>query len=771
MFETQTNSNEKKKQKVSKTILPENKKYESESSIYKIKLPQWLKDNIAKFENKKLENYNDPAIIAKAFKVAYKAHEGQLRASGEPYIIHPIAVAGLLKEIGGSPCVIAAGLLHDVVEDTGISLTYIEENFGSEIKILVEGVTKLGGIHFTNRTEAQAENLRKMFLAMARDIRVVLVKLADRLHNMRTIEWLSEERQKRIARETKEIYAPLANRLGINRFKWELEDLAFKFLEPEEYENLKNQISIKRIDREKRLDETLNLIKNNLLNVGLSHFEIKGRPKHLYGIWSKMKRQQKQFHEIYDVAALRIITSNTEHCYRSLAVVHDTFKPIPGRFKDYIGLPKPNGYQSLHTSVIGKYRPIEIQIRTNEMHQVAEFGIAAHWKYKEGGSPALGKGERFTWFRQLVEWQQEGTEKDHNDYLASIKEDLFDEEVFVITPKGDVVGLRKGSTAIDFAYRIHSEVGNHCSGIRINEKLSPLSTKLKNGDFIEILTSNNANPSLDWLNFVVTPTAKNRIRQWYKKSHRDETIKRGKDLLEKEVGKNGFESLMSSEAMKKVAQRCNLKSTEDILASLGFGGLTLHQVLNRLREEIKVQTEEIKNENSNEITQNIKERYISNKFESKTTKKSPISGIEGLDFRIGKCCSPLPGEDIVGAVSLGNHGITIHRRDCENINHIPFERRLPVGWNDHNKLKDNKFPVQLRIEVIDRVGVLKDILMRLSDKGINVSDASVKTAFGRPAIINLCVELESSNQLNKTTDQIKSMADVLDIARVELTKS
>ena len=335
-----------------------------------------------------------------------------------------------------------------------------------------------------------------MFLAMARDIRVVLVKLADRLHNMRTIHWLSTERQKRIARETREIYAPLANRLGINRFKWELEDLAFKFLEPDDYENLKNQIALKRSDREKRLNTTLNSIKNNLANTGLQQFEINGRPKHLYGIWSKMKRQQKQFNEIYDVAALRIIVANTDSCYRALAVVHDTFKPIPGRFKDYIGLPKPNGYQSLHTSVIGRYRPIEVQIRTFDMHQVAEFGIAAHWKYKEGGSPALGNTEKFNWLRQLVEWQQEDNENDHSDYLASIKEDLFDEEVFVITPKGDVVSLKKGSTAIDFAYRIHSEIGNHCNGIRINDKLSPLSTLLRNGDFIEIITSNHSKPSL-----------------------------------------------------------------------------------------------------------------------------------------------------------------------------------------------------------------------------------------------------------------------------------
>ena len=768
MSEATANSKEIKGIEVSTIILPENKNYESESLKYDINIPDWLLENIQNYEVSNNKNDANQNLVVKAFKLAYKAHNGQLRASGEPYIIHPIAVADLLKEIGASSSVIAAGLLHDVVEDTGIALSEIEANFGLEVKVLVEGVTKLGGIHFNNRTEAQAENLRKMFLAMASDIRVVLVKLADRLHNMRTIEWLNEERKERIAKETREIYAPLANRLGINRFKWELEDLAFKFLEPKEYKNLKDQISVKRSDREKRLKVTLNLIKDNLVSSGLNNFEITGRPKHLYGIWSKMQRQQKQFSEIYDVAALRIIVGNSDSCYRALAVVHDTFKPIPGRFKDYIGLPKPNGYQSLHTSVIGRHRPIEVQIRTTSMHQVAEFGIAAHWQYKEGGSPASSNAERFNWLRQLVEWQQEGNERDHNDYLASIKEDLFDEEVFVITPKGDVVGLRKGSTAIDFAYRIHSEIGNHCNGIRINEKLSPLSTSLKNGDFIEILTNNNATPSLDWLNFVVTPTAKNRIRQWYKKSHRDETIKRGKDLLEKEIGRNGFESLLSSDAMKKVAHRCNFKTTEDLLASLGFGGLTLHQVLNRLREEIKLHTEEIKNESNTEIAKNLVNKNNSLTPKSHLTNKSPIAGVEGLDYRIGKCCSPLPGEEIIGTVSLGNHGITIHRRDCDNVEPIPIERRLPVNWNQENKILDNKFPIQLRIEVIDRVGVLKDILMRLSDKGINVSDANVKTALGKPAIINLCVGLESYSQLHKTIDQIRSMTDVLDIARVGL---
>ena len=382
MFEAKTNSNKKKEQIVSNTILPENKSFESHQSKYQIKLPKWLSDSLINSENKNNNDTKNSVLIAEAFKLAFKAHEGQLRASGEPYIIHPVAVADLLKEIGASPSVIAAGLLHDVVEDTCIPLTEIENNFGLEVKILVEGVTKLGGIHFTNRTEAQAENLRKMFLAMSRDIRVVLVKLADRLHNMRTIEWLSEERKKRIARETREIYAPLANRLGINRFKWELEDLAFKFLEPEKYESLKDQISIKRSDREQRLNNTLTLIKDKLKAAGLDQFEISGRPKHLYGIWSKMERQQKQFNEIYDVAALRIIVSNTDCCYRALAVVHDTFKPIPGRFKDYIGLPKPNGYQSLHTSVIGRYRPVEIQIMIYQNNPTTTIKIRSHKNQK-----------------------------------------------------------------------------------------------------------------------------------------------------------------------------------------------------------------------------------------------------------------------------------------------------------------------------------------------------------------------------------------------------
>jgi len=736
---------------------------------YGIPLPVWLQECVRHVPPGAGQSCpaDTEALLASAFDFAFQLHEGQYRASGEPYIIHPIAVADLLRDIGASAAVIAAGFLHDVVEDTEVTPGEIEAHFGAEVRGLVEGVTKLGGIHFTNKTEAQAENLRRMFLAMASDIRVVLVKLADRLHNMRTLGALKLEKQQRIARETRDIYAPLANRLGIGRFKWELEDLAFKILEPEAFREIQQQVASKRSDRESRLQGTVQLLRDRLRAVGLEACEVSGRPKHLYGIWSKMQRQQKAFHEIYDVAAVRILCPSLEGCYRALAVVHDTFRPIPGRFKDYIGLPKPNGYQSLHTSVIGRHRPIEVQIRTREMHQVAEYGIAAHWKYKEGGSPADSDTERFNWLRQLVDWQKDDGGSDSSDFLASIKEDLFDEEVFVFTPKGDVLGLRKGSTAVDFAYRIHSEVGNHCQGVRINDRLAPLATPLQNGDFVQVITTKNAHPSLDWLNFVATPTARNRIRAWYKKSHRDENIQRGTAMLERELGRDGFDALLRGEALSRVARRCNLVGSEDLLASLGFGGVTLQQVVNRLREEIRLASATAPPVLSNEqVAAGVAAAAPSTPLQP--SPGSPILGVEGLEYRMGGCCCPLPGEAIVGSVALGNHGITIHRQDCFNVSQTPVERRLPVRWNTGHEAPQRRYPVRLRIEVLDRVGVLKDILTRLSDHRINVSDARVRTIPGRPARIDLRVELCSAGQLRDTLAQIRSMADVLDIARTAI---
>ncbi|PSB04993.1 (p)ppGpp synthetase, partial [filamentous cyanobacterium CCP2] len=559
-----------------------------------ITVPDWLRECIIEHRSPLAcdgsdGSPGDTTLVCQAFEFAYCLHKEQYRASGEPYIAHPVAVAGLLRELGGSASMIAAGFLHDVIEDTDVTAEEIEKRFGIEVRRLVEGVTKLSKFNFSSKTERQAENFRRMFLAMAQDIRVIVVKLADRLHNMRTLEHLPDDKRRRIALETREIFAPLANRLGIGRFKWELEDLSFKYLEPEAYRQMQELVADKRVDREVRLEKVAELLRERMTQLGIQCYDISGRPKHLYGIYQKMQRQQKSFQEIYDIAAIRVIVNTNDECYRALAVVHDAFRPIPGRFKDYIGLPKPNRYQSLHTVVIGNTgRPIEVQIRTMEMHHIAEYGIAAHWKYKEKGSgysKLSTDDEKFTWLRQLLEWQSDL--KDAQEYLENIKDNLFADDVYVFTPNGDVVALAQGSTSIDFAYRIHTEVGNHCAGARVNERMVPLDTPLKNGDIVEIITQKNAHPSLDWLNFTVTPSARNRIRQWYKRSHRDENILRGRDMLEKALGKGGFEALLKSEPMQTTAERCNYPSAEDLLAALGYGEVTLNLVLNRLREAIR----------------------------------------------------------------------------------------------------------------------------------------------------------------------------------------
>jgi GTP diphosphokinase / guanosine-3',5'-bis(diphosphate) 3'-diphosphatase len=522
-----------------------------------LELPTWLQECLLKQQSD--PERDDNALVCRAFSFAYALHEGQFRKSGEPYIAHPIAVASLLRDLGGDSAMIAAGFLHDVVEDTEVTPEEIEERFGIQVRELVEAVTKLSKFNFSSKTERQAENFRRMFLAMAKDIRVIVVKLADRLHNMRTLEHLDEDKQKRISQETMEIFAPLANRLGIGRIKWELEDLCFKYLDSEGYRQVQSLVAEKRIDRESRLEKVLEMLRVRFDELGIKAKELKGRPKHLYGIYQKMQIQQKEFHEIYDIAAVRIIVETNEECYRALAVVHDRFKPIPGRFKDYIGLPKPNRYQSLHTTVVGlNGRPLEVQIRTLEMHQVAEYGIAAHWKYKESGDSTFtptSEDEKFTWLRQLLEWQNDL--QNAQEYLENLKDNLFEDDVYVFTPKGDVVALTQGSTPVDFAYHIHTEVGNCMKGARVNGRWSVLDVPLQNGDIVEIITSKNSRPSLDWLNFVVTPSARNRIRQWYKRSHRDENIARGRELLEKELGKSGLDAILKSKQMQTVAERCN----------------------------------------------------------------------------------------------------------------------------------------------------------------------------------------------------------------------
>lgn len=737
-----------------------------------ITLPDWLKDCLRKDaltqnpESEEDRRLCDTDLICRAFRFAYDLHQGQFRKSGEPYICHPVAVAGLLRDLGGSAAMIAAGFLHDVVEDTDVTIEEIEQRFGPEVRRLVEGVTKLSKINFKSKTESQAENFRRMFLAMAQDIRVIVVKLADRLHNMRTLEFMSEESRRRNALETRDIFAPLANRLGIWRFKWELEDLAFKYLEPESFREIQKHVSEKRVARVDRLKQVSDDLRTRLVEAGIQCTDVSGRPKHLYSIYQKMQRQNKEFHEIFDLAALRIIVNTNEECYRALAVVHDAFRPIPGRFKDYIGLPKPNRYQSLHTGVIGPWgRPLEIQIRTLEMHRIAEYGIAAHWKYKEtGGSlSALNTSdEKFTWLRQLLEWQYDL--KDAQEYLESIKNNLFEDDVYVFTPKGDVVALNPGATPVDFAYRIHTEVGNHCAGARVNGKMVPLSTRLQNGDIVVIMTQKNSHPSLDWLNFVATSAAKNRIKQWYKRSRRDENLARGRELLEKEIGKNGFENMLKSSPMQAVAEKCNYHSTEDLLAALGYGEITLNLILNRWRELVKAQEPTVIPLPSLP-TSSPKARDLTPL--SSRASDSPILGVEGLMYHLAGCCTPIPGEQITGVVTRGR-GITIHRQGCSNLENVEGERFIPVTWNPNveNNSRPQTYPVNVQIEALDRVGVLKDILSRLSDQGINVRHASVKTATSQPALIDLGIEIRDKPQLEQVFTQIKKMSDILNIRRV-----
>jgi len=739
-----------------------------------IPLPEWLEDCLYSTDASNVENeqnYADKNLISRAFKFAYNLHEGQMRKSGEPYICHPVAVAGILRDLGGSPVMIAAGFLHDVVEDTEVTIEEIEKLFGEEVRRLVEGVTKLSKINFKSKTESQAENFRRMFLAMAQDIRVIVVKLADRLHNMRTLAAMPEHKRRPKALETREIFAPLANRLGIWHVKWELEDLAFKYLETDSYRQIQQLVTDKRTAREERLSNVTETLRTRLKQSGIECIDLSGRPKHLYSIYQKMQRQNKEFHEIYDLAAVRIIVNTNEECYRALALVHDSFRPIPGRFKDYIGLPKPNRYQSLHTGVIGPWgRPMEVQIRTLEMHRIAEYGIAAHWIYKEtGGSNNIqmtAADEKFTWLRQLLEWQNDL--KDAQEYLESIKDNLFEDDIYVFTPKGDLVALSPNSTTVDFAYRIHTEVGNHCAGAKVNGRMVPLSTKLDNGDIVEVVTQKNSHPSLDWLNFAATSAAKNRIKQWYKRSRREENITRGRELLEKDLGKAGFESLLKSEPMQMVADKCNYHSVEDLLAALGYGEITLNLVLNRWREVVKEQ--QPIDTNLDEVLSNLPTSTPKALREGNTTTSrksdSPIVGVEGLMYYVAGCCSPIPGESIIGIVTRGR-GISIHRQGCQNLKNTGCERLVPVSWNDSEESKRHaqSYSINVQIEALDRVGVFKDILSRLSDQRINVSHANVKTAINQPALIDLGIEVSDRKQLEQVFNQIKKMSDILNIRR------
>ena len=604
----------------------------------------------------------DTELIKRAYELAESAHRGQTRVSGEAYIIHPLHVAQILTELHLDDETVSAALLHDVVEDTIYTNEQMQEMFGEEVAMLIDGVTKLSRIQYKSKEEVQLENYRKMFLAMAKDIRVIMIKLADRLHNMRTLKYMREDKQKRIAKETIEIYAPLANRLGISNVKWELEDLCLRYLDPETYYDMVENVKQKRKERQAFIDSSIEQITEKLAESNIKA-DISGRAKHFYSIYKKMKRDKKDISEIYDLSAVRVLVESVKDCYGVLGVIHAMWKPIPGRFKDYIAMPKSNGYQSLHTTVMTRGYPLEIQIRTFAMHQVSEFGVAAHWKYKETGK-SVGAGsemdQKMSWLRQMVNLQQEYT--DPKEYFEAMKVDIFSDEVFVFTPKGDVIDLPKGSIPIDFAYRIHTEVGHHCVGAKINGKLVPLETKLRNGDIVSVLTNKaNGGPSRDWLNIVASSETRSKIRTFFKKEKREENIERGREMVKDEAKRLGYlpRDLLKEDRLEQVAQKLNILTEDDLLAALGFGGVALHGIMMKLIELYKKDVKESTSPDVSKLLSELKQPAGGGDRRKKSSHGVLVEGESGLLVRLARCCSPIPGDPIVGYITRGR-GVSVH---------------------------------------------------------------------------------------------------------------
>ena len=714
----------------------------------------------------------DVTPVIKAYELAKSAHAGVFRKSGEPYIIHPIAVANILADLELDMEVIAAGLLHDVVEDTPYTYEDITELFGKDIADLVDGVTKLGKIKYQTKEESQAENLRKMFLAMAKDIRVILIKLADRLHNMRTLKFMPEEKAKYKAKETLEIYGGIAHRIGISKIKWELEDLALKYIDPEGYRELSDKITMKRSQRQEYIDKIVHLLEEKFKEVDIN-CEVSGRPKHFYSIYKKMKKKNKTFEEIYDLTAVRIIVDTVKDCYAVLGMVHTMWIPMPGRFKDYIAMPKPNLYQSLHTTVIGPDgEPVEIQIRTHEMHEIAENGIAAHWKYKEGitGNQDAKMEQKLKWLRQMMEWEKDV--QDPHEFLDALKDDVFNSQVYVFTPTGDVIELPAGSTPIDFAYRVHTNVGNKCTGAKINGKIVPINYKLQNGEIVEVITSSNSTgPSRDWLNIVQTPTARNRIRQWFKKERREENIERGTDILEKEFKRYNIPYKNSSiqKFLNQVAKKFNQPTLEDLIATIGYGGIATSQVMPKVRDFYnKEVNRQEKEKRMQEKEDKIKKNFDEHEYAKKRKKKDNGITVKGLDnilVRFAKCCNPLPGDDIVGYITKGR-GVAIHRRDCPNIkldDEFLQNRLVEVEWNNPEK---SKFEGEVKIIAVDRVGLLNDIIHVVSMEKLSISGINCRVLKDNTANISLLVEVNDISELKQLMKKIKSISGVDDVSRM-----
>lgn len=694
------------------------------------------------------------ALVEKAYAFAYQAHTGQRRESGESYITHPLGVAMILAELGLDLTTIIAGLLHDVVEDTAVTLEEIKEIFGEEIATLVDGVTKLSRLDFASKEEQQAETLRKMFIAMAEDIRVVLIKLADRTHNLRTLRYLDTYKQQEIARETMEIYAPLAHRLGIYKIKWELEDHAFRYMQPEVYYQLVNKLAKKRREREQFINRLINVLLKRLEAVGITA-EIQGRPKHLYSIYHKMKEQKKDFNEIYDLTAIRVIVDSVKDCYGALGTVHALWKPIPGRFKDYIAMPKPNMYQSLHTTVVAAENElVEVQIRTWEMHRTAEYGIAAHWRYKEKITDEREFDQKLAWLRQLLEWQKDY--RDAREFIENLKMDLFTDEVFVFTPRGDVIDLPAGSIPIDFAYKIHTDIGNRCTGSRVNGRLVPLDYVLKTGDMVEIITSKHGSPSRDWLNMVKSAQAKNKIRSWFKRERRDENIEKGREMLERENRRLDIDLrlLLKNELVEEVAKKFNLQSADDLYAAVGYGGISVQQVIGRLREEYRRQY-------------GVKEKPLPEaRPQRRSSGSAPgviVEGIDNILVRIARCCNPVPDDAITGLVTRGR-GVSIHRSDCPNLE--PYRstsgRLLEVTWEGQ---ADRGYQVAIEISAHDRANLLTDIMTAVSESRIQVTAVNGRTDADNTATIQLTLTVKDRVQLEQVMNRIKKVKDVYSVRR------
>ena len=705
---------------------------------------------------------DDMSLVQRAYEYAEKAHANQVRKSGDPYFCHPVAVAVILTDLMLDATTIAAGLLHDCVEDVeGCTLDGIRQLFGDEVALLVDGVTKLSQLNFANREEAQAETLRKMFLAMAKDIRVVLIKLADRLHNMRTLKYQKPERQVPIARETLDIYAPLAHRLGVYTVKWELEDLSLRYIDPEGYYELVRLVGMKREEREQLIAQVTQELKARLTEAGIK-CEIDGRPKHFYSIYKKMKTQNKSFDQIMDLIAVRVLVSTKQDCYFALGIVHTIWPQVPGRFKDYISMPKANMYQSLHTTVVNQGRPFEVQIRTFEMHRTAEYGIAAHWRYKEGKA-ADELDTKLSWLRRILDWQSDA--KDPGDFSELLKFDLFADEVFVFTPRGDVVSLPRGATPLDFAYRIHSAVGNRCIGAKVNGRIVPLAHQQQTGDFVEVMTSSSSHgPSRDWLNIVKTSEAKAKIRAWLKKEQRDENIIRGRELLEREAKRMGYSmsQLNKPELVETLYKRYSVQSYDDVCAMVGFGGLSTVQVLNRLIDEFK------KTQKPEDVAPPLNETKPEEPARRPHTSSSNgviVKGESGMLVRFAKCCSPLPGDKIIGYITRGR-GVSVHRADCPSLKDEGMERDrlIEVEWED--KDSSGTYEAEIRIVCYNRTGLLAELSVLFASMEVPVSAISAHTLKDNTFLFHISLVIKNTQQLAKIIRELNKWPDIIEVNRM-----